>query len=384
MKVGIDATWAGVTGSGTATYTQGLVQGLAAQGSCDLVLYFRTGDEGTNPLWDVRGSHIEHRIVNGWGQIGRTLWSLARACAQDDLDVFHSPGYFLPLWRGPKVVTFHDLNMFRQWDKWWATGRRISWLSLCAQTVLASRLAREIVVDSHAGSHDIRHLLRVSPNRISVIYLGVDDRYFCPPDPAAVAKTRSSYDLHDYFLFVGVLSPLKNIEGIVRAFALLARPEVQLAIVGRPYGEYFEHTIRPLLHELRLEDRVRVLGAVPTDQLPPLYAGAQALLQPSFSEGFGLPPLEAMACGTPVMASNRPSMPEVLGDAALFVDPTDLAQMTDAMQILLDDVTTRDQLVQRGTERARQFRWDVAAKRMIEVYTSVAGSGGSGGLGKSP
>lgn len=372
MRVGIDATWAGVIGSGTATYTRGLVQGLVAHGGCELVLYFRPGDEVSNPLFGLRSAQIEHRTVDGWGQAGRTLVSLSRACARDDLDVFHSPGYFLPLWHGPKVVTFHDINMFRQWDKWWATGKRKSWLSLCAQTILSSRLAQAIVVDSQAGSLDIQHVLRVSPDRLSVVYLGIDEVYFRPPDIEAVTRARMVYNLEQYLLFVGVLSPLKNIEGIVRAFAQLGQQHLQLVVVGRVYGEYFEEVIRPLMRELQIEDRVRVLGTVSAEVLPQLYAGASALLQPSFSEGFGLPPLEAMACGTPVIASNRPSLPEVLGDAALLVDPTDITGMARAMSLLLDDALVREQFVQAGLHRARQFRWDVAANKMLQIYASAA------------
>jgi glycosyltransferase involved in cell wall biosynthesis len=372
MKVGIDATWAGVTGSGTATYTRGLVQALAAHGRCHLVLYFRPGDERDNPLFVLEGSGIEKRVVGGWGQPGRSLLSLSRACTRDGLDVFHSPGYFLPLWRGPKVVTFHDVNMFRQWDKWWETGRRKSWLSLCAQTLLASRLAHRIVAVSHTGAQDIQHVLRVSPHRISVVYQGVDDMFCVPPNLQMVNETRRLYDLQEYILFVGVLGPIKNIDGIVRAFAQLERQDVQLAIVGRPYGPYFDEVVRPVIRQLGVQHRVRVLGTVPDRALPSLYAGARASMFPSFSEGFGLPPLEAMACGTPVVASNRPSLPEVLGDAALLVDPMDIAGMARAIRSLLEDGAHRDQMVERGLQRASRFRWEATASRMFELYCSVA------------
>jgi glycosyltransferase involved in cell wall biosynthesis len=371
MKVGIDATWAGVTGSGTATYTRGLVQALAAHRSCHLVLYFRPGDQVDNPLFTLQGDHIEKRIIGGWRQTGRSLVSLARACAQDRLDVFHSPGYFLPLWSGPKVVTFHDVNMFRQWDKWWETGRRKSWLSLCGQTLLASRLAHRIVADSHTVAQDIHRVLRISPQHISVIYPGVDDIFFVPTDPEKVKETRRRYELQEYVLFVGVLAPLKNIDNIVRSFAQLGRQDLQLAIVGRPYGGYFDDVVRPLIHQLGVQQRVRVLGTVPDQALPSLYAGASASLFPSFSEGFGLPPLEAMACGTPVVASNRPSLPEILQDAALKVDPMDVAGMARALRSLLENEAVRAEMVKRGLQQASLYRWELTATRMLELYSTV-------------
>jgi glycosyltransferase involved in cell wall biosynthesis len=310
--------------------------------------------------------------VDGNGQIGRTLLSLSRAAARDRLNVFHSPGYFLPLWPGPKVVTFHDVNMFLQWDKWWRTGKRLSWLSLCGQTLLASRLARKVLAVSETAAGQIRRLLRLPACRVLTLYQGIDDRFFQPADLAEAARLREAHGLHKYLLFVGVLAPQKNLEGLIQACAALDQPELELAIVGREYGPYFREVVRPLISRLGMEHRVAMLGTVPSEALPGLYAGAKALIYPSFAEGFGLPPLEAMACGTPVVASDRPSLPEVLGDAALLVDPSEPFAIAEGIERILTDPALADELRRRGRERAGRFRWSTAAARALEIYASVA------------
>lgn len=373
MRLGIDATWARIAGSGTASYTDGLVRALAPLLDTDLMLYFQAGDESENPLFGLDGPNIHRQVVDGWKQPGRTLWSLSRACARDRLDLFHSPGYFLPLWPGPRVVTFHDANMFAEWDKWWETGQRLSWLSLCSQTVLSSRLAKRIVTDSRTAGADISRLLRLPPSRISTVYPGIDDMYFAPPNLDAADRIRAQHGLDTYLLFVGVFSPIKNIPGILRAFALIKQPGLRLALVGRAYGSHLEEVVRPLIHELGLDDEVRIVGAVPREALPGLYAEARALVYPSFGEGFGLPPVEAMACGIPVVSSTRSCLPEVVGDAGILVDPEDINGLAAAMQAVLHDEEVRTRLIQRGLARSRTFRWSEAAVRIREVYASILG-----------
>lgn len=371
MRIGLDASWAAVTGTGTASYTRGLVEALVEHREHSFVLYFRPGDEATNPLYPLAGNNVERRIVAGWGQPGRSLLALGRAASHDRLDLFHSPGYFLPLWSGPKFVTFHDVNMFLQWDKWWRPGMRSSWLSLCAQTLLAARLSRRVLADSKHASAEITRVLRLPAARVSVLYPGVDEAYFSASQNAAT-KMRAKYGLSDYLLVVGVLSPQKNLAGAVRALAMLGCPDLQLAVVGREDGPYYQQEIEPLIERLGLTRQVRRLGVVPAVALPSLYAGARAFLYPSFAEGFGLPPLEAMAAGTPVIASDRSSLPEVLNGAALLVDPTSSEAIASAITRVLHDPETNATLRHRGAERARDFRWRESARRALEIYATAA------------
>lgn len=335
------------------------------------MLYFQSADPGSNPLASLRQANVEQRIVDGHGQVSRTLVSLTRTVTRDRPDIFHSPGFFLPLWPGPKVVTFHDVNMFLQWSNWWRAGRRLSWLSLCAQTVASSRLARKVLADSETTASAVERILHVPENRLTVLYPGIDDRFFCPPDPHEASLLRETHDLQEYLLFVGVLAPQKNLEGVVRAYAAFDRPDLKLAIVGREYGTYFREVILPLIDRLGVPDRVAALGTVSEGSLPGLYAGARALIYPSFGEGFGLPPLEAMACGTPVVASTAPSLPEVLGDAAVLANPFDIRSIVDAIELVLTN-GKREALISRGRDRAARFRWSATAAKALEIYASVA------------
>jgi len=369
VRVGLDATWAAAEGTGTASYTRGLIRALAGHANHEFVLYFRPGDEERNPLFQLDRANVTKRCVGGWGQIGRTWLSLSRETRRDRLDIFHSPSYFLPVCKAPRVATFHDVNMFLQWNKWWRPGMRAGWASLAIQTVAASRLANRIVADSHHAATQIRRVLHLRDSEVDVVYPGVNDLYF---EESRDATAVDRYALHEYFLSVGVLSPQKNLEGLVRAFAALDRPKTHLVIVGRRDGPYFDQTVGPLIDELHVTSRVRVLGVVPDLILRRLYRSALALVFPSFAEGFGLPPLEAMACGTPVVAACAGSLPEVVADAGLLIDPNDIRDLAEAMSAVADDKSLAGTLSERGRMRARLFRWSTSARRMFDVYESFA------------
>jgi glycosyltransferase involved in cell wall biosynthesis len=249
---------------------------------------------------------------------------------------------------------------------------RATWLSLCSQTLLASRLARVIATDSHFSAGAICRALRVPATKVAVLYPGVNDRYFVPTPPASIVRIKEKYGLDRYVLAVGVLSPQKNVGGIVRAYARARPSETALALAGRDDGPYYEDVIRPLTAALGVEHAVHKLGVVPLEDLAALYAGGEALLYPSFAEGFGLPPLEAMASGTPVIASTSTSLPEVLGDAACLVDPHDVDALATSLLKVVQDRPLREKLIQRGRMRAAGFRWDRMAREALKLYAAIA------------
>jgi glycosyltransferase involved in cell wall biosynthesis len=228
------------------------------------------------------------------------------------------------------------------------------------------------VADSRHAAASVQRVLRLPSGRTAILYPGVDDRFFQPLDSEASDAIRALHELDSYLLFLSVLSPQKNLEGVIRAFAALDRSDLTLAIAGKEDGLYFQAVIRPLIRALGLERRVATLGVVPAAALPGLYAGAQLFLFPSFAEGFGLPPLEAMACGTPVVASNRTSLPEVLGDAALLVDPERIEDIAAAAARILDDPGLRQTLITRGHERSTRYRWEAGAQKALEIYAAAA------------
>ncbi|MBM4038317.1 MAG: glycosyltransferase family 4 protein [Planctomycetes bacterium] len=287
------------------------------------------------------------------------------------LDVFHGPDARLPRSRATKMVaTVHDLFSLLSDDYADAQFRQMK-----AQRYqeIVDRAAR-IIVDSESTRRDLCQLLSVDPRRITVIPLGVSG-HFCPrsPDEAALVLRKLAID-RPYLLSVGVLSARKNTRRVIEAFHALSRGSgLLLVLAGRP-GPGWEAGLAAI-EELALGDRVRLVGSVADADLPALYSAARAFLFPSLREGFGMPVLEAMACGTPVVTSNSSSLPEVAGDAALLVDPLDTGAIAEATRRLLEDEALARTLAARGIERARLFPWSRTARETLQVYRQVAERG---------
>ena len=231
---------------------------------------------------------------------------------------------------------------------------------------LAARQARRIITLSRHSARDIARLLRVPLDKIAVVPAAPRDVFHRAPDPRAVADVQRRYGR--FLLCVGVLAPQKNLERVLRAFAQVRDGATQLVLAGRPAGAYADVILRPLARELDVERRVVFADAPDDETLRTLYHAAVALVYPSLGEGFGLPLVEAMACGCPVLTSNVSSLPEVAGDAALLVDPRDVAAVAGALERLLDAPALRADLVARGRARAALFTWDEAARQTLWCY----------------
>jgi glycosyltransferase involved in cell wall biosynthesis len=218
-------------------------------------------------------------------------------------------------------------------------------------------------------------VLHVPAERIRVIYEAAGDEYTPVTDPAALAMARRRYGLgQQYILYLGGLDQRKNVLQLVRAFAhlywQLGDPNLQLFISGDPDKKKNESLFpdpRPVAAELGVADKI-IYRFVEEEDKPAVYSGASLFVFPSLYEGFGLPPLEAMSCGAPVICSNRTSLPEVVGDAAISVDPDDVHAMAEAMHNVLTDSTLRNSLRARSIQRAAQFSWRKAAKETVAVY----------------
>jgi glycosyltransferase involved in cell wall biosynthesis len=292
---------------------------------------------------------------------------------RERLQVFHGldqSGIPLFFRVGKYVVTIHDvIPLVLPWA-----------FPLRHRLVLATALARirkqaEVVIaPSMAAAEDVRHFLRVERDRIHVIPMGCEPRFHPVADPIRAAALRRRYDLPErYILFVGTLEPRKNIQTLLRAFAQVTAemPQDDLTLVmagGKGWGG---EDYRATVESLKLHDRVRFAGFVADDHLPELYRGALLFVYPSLYEGFGLPVLEAMACGTPVVTSNRASLPEVAGDATLLVDPTRPEGLAGAMAAILTDSALSQELRTKGLARAQTFTWDAVAQQTIAIYRAV-------------
>jgi len=223
---------------------------------------------------------------------------------------------------------------------------------------------------------DVERHLRLPPERVRVVPLAAAPSFRPLEDATKMAAVRAKYDLPERFILnVGALEPGKNQATLVRAFRRLRRGGVEQALViaGPPAWRY-ERLLR-LVDRLGLTDEVRFLGYVPAEDLVALYNLADLFAFPSLYEGFGLPPLEAMACGTPMVCSNAASLPEVVGDAAITVDPYDVEGLAQAMHRVLTDASLREELRAKGLAQAKQFTWERTARETVAVYRQVLEAG---------
>jgi len=227
---------------------------------------------------------------------------------------------------------------------------------------------------SETSKADILRYCDVPADRIVVVYNAIDDRFAVAPADEAVRRARERYQLDGPFaLYAGNIKPHKNIERLIDAFDLVRRSgfeRLELLIIGDQISKY--PRLRRAVDKHKLHKHVRFLGFVPDDTLAALYRLATVFVFPSLYEGFGLPPLEAMASGTPVVTSNRSSLPEVVGDAAVLVDPYSAPSIAEGIQRVLSDASLRRTLSERGLARARQFSWEASVRRILEVYMDVA------------
>jgi glycosyltransferase involved in cell wall biosynthesis len=286
------------------------------------------------------------------------------------LDVFHGPDARLPRFTTAKtVVTIHDVASLVSDEYADAKFRR---MKIDRYRDLLDR-ASCIITNSESTRRDMVRLLDAPPEKVRTVPMGVPEE-FRPCGPQEQAAVRSRYGLDkDFLLFVGAITRRKNIRRLLAAFREVSKArDVVLILAGRPgYGAAEE--LAPI-GELGLKDRVRLLGYVAEADLPALYSSAKLFLFPSLYEGFGIPVLEAMACGTPVVTSDCSSLPEVAGGAALLVDPSDIHAIAEAALRLLDDEPLRQDLAARGIERAKQFSWMRTARETLEIYKSLCGT----------
>jgi glycosyltransferase involved in cell wall biosynthesis len=300
----------------------------------------------------------------------RIIWEQMRLPSlliRDQVDVLHAPGYIMPLAPGvPTVVTIPDVISFLL-PRLCETANRL-YFRLFLPAV--SRRAGRIITMSESSRKDIIRVLGVDRVKIDVIHSGVHSSFVPIADESELRGIRAKYGLPDRLvLFVGKLEPKKNIVRIIQAFSLLKEKYAiphDLVIVG-PKGWLFGDIFKAV-DELRLHRRVHFLGHVPRSDLPYLYNAADVFVFPSLYEGFGFPPLEAMACGTPVVTSSVSAIPEMVGDGALMVEPTDVGAISRAVYSILTEENLREELREKGRQRVKLFSWTKTARKTLGVY----------------
>lgn len=375
MRIALDYTAAIRQQAGIGHYTRSLVAAMLAQDSTNQYTLLSSGrptEERPFPEAENvrgRGIIIPDRLLN-------VLWYRWRVPLYANLfsgraDIYHGPDFTLPPLSGKlkTVVTIHDLAFLEQ-SEYAAPS-----LSAYLKRVVPQAVAQADVVA--AISEETRRALiqhfQTPASKITIVPNGVSSYFQRITDPLILGATRNKFHLQDPFvLSVGTLEPRKNHLGLIKAFHKARQQKkgpAMLAIAGGK-GWLYEET-KQVIADLKLEKQVLFLGRVTDLELVTLYSMASIFAFPSFSEGFGIPPLEAMACGTPVISSNTSSLPEVVGDAALLVDPHNIDQLADALIRLSEDEPLREELRQKGYKRAQQFTWEESARKMLAVYTKL-------------
>ncbi len=354
--------------AGISNYIYGLLRHLPAQDG-HFQYYVHTGEAAAvipGMQRFLTTSHTKRPLARiMWEQI---VWPLALQRLQPDL--VHGLAYVLPLaYGGTSIVTVYDLTFLHVPMAFRAPNR----LYLQTMTRIAVRRAAHVCAISESTRRDIVKMLGVSASAVSIVYPGVDAR-FRPASPEAVEAFRRRQGLPErYLLYLGTLEPRKNITTLVRAYARLAArdPRAPSLVLAGAKGWYYEEIFAEV-ERLGLKDRVIFPGYVPVEEQALWYSGAEAFVYPSRYEGFGMPVAEAMACGTPVIASTASSLPEVVGDAGLLVPPDDEDAWADALAHVLANNSVRDALSAAGRKQAARFSWEAAAQAQVRVYRQYA------------
>jgi glycosyltransferase involved in cell wall biosynthesis len=290
---------------------------------------------------------------------------------REGIDLFHAPHYVLPpLTPCKSIVTIHDCIHLR-FPQY--LPNRLAYAYARSSLWVATHRSNRVLTVSDASKRDILKYFRVPQEKIDVIYNAIDERYGETPSAEEVLRVRERYQLNDPFvLYAGNIKPHKNLERLIEAFYTLRRnglDTVKLLIIGDEISKYA--ALRRAVHHYKLHKHVRFFGFVPDKTLAVLYRLADVFVFPSLYEGFGLPPLEAMASGTPVITSNVSSLPEVVGDAAILIDPLEPDAIADAMRRVLTEPALRDDLRERGLRRVKEFSWDRSIRRVRDIYEEV-------------
>lgn len=370
MRIGIDARK--LHDYGIGTYIRNLVRQLVRlDRQTEFVLLCRPDDV---PGLGALAPNFRAVAESASNYSLAEQFKVPRALRREGVTLFHAPHYVLPrLVPCPSVVTIHDCIhlMFPQYLQ-----GRFALRYARSSISFAARRATRVLTVSESSKRDILRFVDTEPEKIVVIYNAFDERFGEEPNEDDIARVRERYQLQDAFvLYVGNVKPHKNLGRLIEAFHLVRQrglDHLKLVLIGDDISKYA--ALRRAVHTYQLHKYVRFLGYVPEATLAVMYRLAGVFVFPSLYEGFGLPPLEAMASGTPVVASNVSSLPEVTGDAAVLVDPMSPEAIADGMYRVLTLEGLRHTLRARGLARAKQFSWEASVRRIHEIYLEVGAS----------
>ena len=365
MHIGFDAHSIGAGLGGNETYARNLIEALAEVDTRNRYTLYVTKQEAVD-CYAHRWPNFAVRKTLPHTPLIRIPLTLAAELRRRPVDILHVQYTAPPLAPCDTVVMIHDLS-FEHLPE---TFKRRSWMQMRLTVRRTARAASHVVTDSEYSRQDILRTYRLPPERVTTTPLAASSRF----EPTNDSRVLGKYGIEgDYILAVGSIQPRKNIARLIRAYTLTLSQHrdnaPKLVIVGKR-AWLFEETIRAAAVS-SANDKILFTGYVPENDLPALYTGALCFVYPSFFEGFGIPLLEAMRCGTPTIASDRTCFPEVVGDASLMIDPFDEQSIADGLWRMISDATLREQLRSRGFKQSILFDWRQTARLTLDVYEKV-------------
>jgi glycosyltransferase involved in cell wall biosynthesis len=370
LRIGIDVYQAGLPYGGIARYIKALVSAMSMAAPLDRFVLVSNHFRSSHDSWRYSAANIERLNLRFPRRLMQTCWDRIGwppiEVLVGRLDLFHGTHFVLPAVRSAKLVlTVHDLTFLKHPE--YFSDQALNERGHRIELPAALKRADLIIAVSDHTRKDLIDLLQVSEDRIRVVYEGVQPHFFVSGQGMRMEETNARLGLNrPYLVFVvGTPEPRKNLVRTVTA-ARMAAPDLELVLVGH------RERIRTLLEGNASE--VNLIGSLSDRDLPLVLHGAQLALYPSLAEGFGLPALEALAAGVPLVTSDRTALPEVVGKAAVLVNPESTEAISAAIRSLLDDKERRRQLVELGTARAREFTWERSARDVLALYRELVPS----------
>lgn len=364
MRIGSFPLWIGSRTGGIATYDAELLPALA-RAAPEHEFHIYSPSREAIRLLNLNRENVTHHLL-----FPRSRWinvpvSFPLAAAFSGVQLIHMTHVPPPISPKPYIMTLHCFSTFLH-PEFYPKGLHLRMNALIRRGLKSAR----VILCVSKGLRDLAECeLKVSPDRLAFAYNGVSDRFRPIPKDEAGERVRARYGLHQpYLLFVGVIGPRKNVVRIVQAFSRYKSAtgsEAKLALVG---NKWFPEGVDEAIRECKLQRDVVHIGHLSNAQLPDLYSGAELLVFPSLWESFGIPVIESMACGTPVLTSRGSCLPEIAGDAALMVDPYSVDAIAEGVSQIMGDAELAKRLRQKGLERARQFTWRLSALQTLAAY----------------
>lgn len=363
MRIGFDATTFNLTKGGTSVYLYNLLHTLRQTYPDSEFIPFSIGND-----YSTGNNGFQKKVETLYREL---LWQqviFPKKMEREKMNIIHSPNHIAPLKsKLPRVVTFHDIYILRNPDAF------KKWQSTYAKYILPKVLHSgcTIICDSEFTKGEIIDRYGIPENQFEVIHLGVSNNFRIIENSDIISSVKKKYNLpEDFLLYVGAIEPRKNIKTLLNALKIIENT-IDIKLVISTSGGWKNEEVHNMLKDAKLRERIINLGFVDIDDLPVLYNLAKIFIFPSIYEGFGLPVLEAMACGCPVIASDGSSLIEVVGDAGLIFEATNHEQLAFNIIKILSSTELSYQLSQKGLQRSKIFTWGNCAKKTLEVYKKL-------------